>query len=325
MKTLIKLSKQAPKASTLYGKILFDGNCARATDCESHAIIENGPWNFEAPAVVDIGQVNSAMALSKKPVWSGNTLNGVELTNTINYADFPTYEKFNGERINCEGLQVKLEKVYPAAAQSDIRYFLNGICFDHDAKKIIGCDGHRLHLMGYAYTCSTLKGQSIVPIDIIKLIGVKNIIHIDFNDTHCRIGYVGGYSIVRLVDGKFPDYSRVTPNIKERPASVEFGPIQINAMRTAAKIAKIAKLRFPTGVFEQNGKVTVNGMDLDCFDSFPVQPDYKGNINPYGVNVNYLLDAMEQANGGNIRLNSSQDSLLITNGDFTAVVMPCRL
>lgn len=328
MKTLMKLANST-KVAGIGGYIAFEGKAARATDCEMHAVIASGEWDFDCATVVSLQQIKSAMALSKKPVWAGNTLNGIKLTNVGDANDWPALPDFKGARIECAELPAKLAHVLPAMANQDIRYYLNGLCFDHTERAIIGCDGHRLHIVKDAYT-STLTGQAIVPDVAFKLIGAKNIIHMDFTDTHCRIGYIGGYLITRLIEGKFPDYHRVLPSDTARPNVVPFNVAQIAAAKSIVAVNKANKTKYSLAAISTTGTLSACDITVPCFDHWTMTPPAmlkEGQSAPtlYGINAEYLLDAMQCADHGTIAVDTANDSILVANGNFRAVVMPCRI
>jgi DNA polymerase-3 subunit beta len=319
---------------SMHGHIVFEGKAARATDIELHAVIDSGEWDFDCATVVSVQQIKSAMALNKKPVWSGDTLNGIKLVNAGDVNDWIPLPAFDGTRIECDALPVKLSQVLPAMAVSDIRYYLNGLCFDHSERAIIGCDGHRLHIVKNAYAANGLTGQAIVPDGAFNLLGAKNIIHMDFSATHCRIGYVGGYLICKLVDGKFPDYSRVLPADSARSNVVPFNGVQIAAAKSIVAVNKANKVKFGTATISTDGALSACDITVPCFDKWTMTPlatKFYANSGEYydpklyGINAEYLHDAMAAADHGTIAVDGVNDSVLVSNGDFRAVVMPCRI
>jgi DNA polymerase-3 subunit beta len=328
MKTLIKLANSS-KIEGIGGFILFEGNAARATDVTMHAVIESGPWNFDCATLVSVQQIKTAMAISKKPVWSGDTLNGIKLV-PAGTTDWPELPAFAGSRIKVDPVKLaaSLAQCAPAMADNDVRYYLNGMCFDHDAKAIVGCDGHRLHIVKSAYD-TDLTGQAIVPRDALDVVGVKNILHMDFTDTHVRIGYVGGYLITRLCEGKFMDYSRVLPHVSDRAYTRPFNSVQCDAVKTMVAINKANKSKYGTIAIDASGSIVAHDVTLPCFEQFNINLDKWPDGSLKGqdylcINAKYLHDAMVSAGNGEIRANGPNDSLLIINGDFSAVVMPCR-
>lgn len=327
MKTLIKLANSNSSSLSHYKSILFHGKTARSTNIDSHAIIENGAWDFVNPTVVAITDLKIAMSLSKEQKWHGNTLNGVQLKSAMPAEDFlplPEYLRLNSfTPIHADNLADTLVKVSPAMADKDVRYYLKGICFDFGEGVIVATDGHRMHLVKNAFTPQG-KGQAIIPAESIKLIGAKNITAVAFSATHCRIDLTGGYVISRLVDGKFPDWQRVCPKESDRPHVVAFGQKQIDVCKTldnAIRATERPKRLDNPVCISCIGDITFNDsiyldLTLDMFDSFPIT---------YGANISYITAALSAAQEGVIRLNEANDSMLIQNGNFSAVVMPRKI
>ena len=171
-----------------------------------------------------------------------------------------------------------------------------------------------MHLVKNTFTAIG-KGQAIVPRDTITMIGAKNITAIAFSAKHCRIDHLGGYVISPLINGKFPDWHRVLPQESARPQAIAFGQKQISACKTMASVAKEAKVKALIVTINVMGDISYKSVTVDFSDDFPIT---------YSLNPRYLSDALESAQEGTIRLNEENDSMLIRNGDFSAVVMPCK-
>ena len=56
-------------------------------------------------------------------------------------------------------------------------------------------------------------------------------------------------------------------------------------------------------------------------------PTWEGEPRKMGVNINYLIDALESATGDDValRMLTANDSVLIDGDDFQLVVMPMRV
>lgn len=334
MKTLMKLANNLNKSCAFKGMIFFEGNVARATNIDLHAVIDGGAWQFGCATVVDSVQIKMALALnSKNPVWAGDTLNGVKLVSAYPANDFPALPAYDGTKVDCANLAAHVARTLPAAADNNIRYWLrywlNGLCFDHSERAIIGCDGHRAHMVTDAYT-SGLTGQAIVPRSAFDITGARNVLNIGFTDKYFRLGYCGGYIIGKLVDGTYPDYKRVFPADSERPNKVKFNGAQIAAAKSIVAIVKAKKSKFGAVAIGFDGSLEAYDIRVPCFDGFSIVPrtgkDGALQVDTvYGVNAAYLYDAMDCAKHGTIGVGQAIDGLLITEGDYRAVVMPRSL
>ena len=71
--------------------------------------------------------------------------------------------------------------------------------------------------------------------------------------------------------------------------------------------------------------VTLGTASGDIMES--ISATWEGEPLEMGVNVNYLIDALESVTGENvaIRMLTASDSLLIDGDDYQLVVMPMRV
>jgi DNA polymerase-3 subunit beta len=109
-------------------------------------------------------------------------------------------------------------------ANNDIRYYLNSICVEHNGleTRIIATDGHRLHIVRVEHSdgdhCAPV--QYLLPDTLVKTIikckaprhDKRKEVVLAFADGKVSVSLPDGTeSIAKLIDGKFPDYSRVIP------------------------------------------------------------------------------------------------------------------
>ena len=106
--------------------------------------------------------------------------------------------------------------VAKAAAKKDIRYCLNGIYLDAAQGKIVGTDGHRIHVAD----CPALTDSEhsvIIPSDSIKILMQLHIdqgkppvtVKVDSKGVWLQVGDAELYA--RAIDGRYPDWPRVIP------------------------------------------------------------------------------------------------------------------
>ena len=117
-----------------------------------------------------------------------------------------------------------IKAVSHAMAINDIRYYLNSICIEHNGiqTRIIATDGHRFHIVRVNHPegehCAPV--QYLLPDTLVKtIIKCKAPKHdkrkeavFTFADGKVSVNLPDGTeSIAKLIDGRFPDYSRVIP------------------------------------------------------------------------------------------------------------------
>lgn len=122
-------------------------------------------------------------------------------------------------------LKIKdIKAVSYAMANKDIRYYLDGMLFEHNGieTRLIATDGHRLHAVriehNSALVCSPM--QYILPREFVaQMLKVKfpkgyiKEVTLTFSGDKVSAALPNGDEIVsKLIDGKFPEYSRVIPS-----------------------------------------------------------------------------------------------------------------
>src|SRR5437764_14285551 len=103
-------------------------------------------------------------------------------------------------------------------AQQDIRYYLNGLLMVAEDKqlKVVATDGHRLAYASLKLEEDLPRQEVIVPrktvLELAKLLGDnEDPVKIELSATQASFSFGSVELISKLVDGKFPDYTRVIP------------------------------------------------------------------------------------------------------------------
>jgi DNA polymerase-3 subunit beta len=226
-----------------------------------------------------------------------------------------------------------------AMAQQDVRYYLNGMLWEIDAKqmlRVVATDGHRLAMCTLPEPV-TVSGegaaQVILPrkgvLELARLLLDDNAdIAIIIGSNHIRASTEDFTFTSKLVDGKFPDYQRVLPR---SPNKILMGSRQeLRQAFTRTAILSNEKYR---GV---RLKLTKDTLDIVANNpeqeeaEETVSVDYSGDSLEIGFNVSYLLDVLGVLSGDQIKLSLADpnSSALLEEsevGDSLYVVMPMRL
>ena len=103
-------------------------------------------------------------------------------------------------------------------AQQDIRYYLNGLLFEINGNRlnIVGTDGHRLSFTSTELSSSYNKQEIIIPrktvVELIKLLDDSDDeVTVELSSTQVNFSFGDIKLITKVIDGKFPDYTRVIP------------------------------------------------------------------------------------------------------------------
>ncbi len=257
---------------------------------------------------------------------------------SLSAADFPIVEDINALQtltVPQEGLGRLIAKTHFSMAQQDVRYYLNGLLFETSGKKLRGVatDGHRLALAELDLERKADKAeQVIVPrkgvLELNRLLDGEGDVEISLGANHIRFGLGSIRMTSKLIDGRFPDYSRVIPvnpgNVLVADRALFRQSLQRAAILSNEKYRGVRLTLEPNSVLIQAN----NPEQEEAEEALEVE--YKGEAMEIGFNVTYLLDALAAVDGEQVSMGvtDSNSSCLITEvgqEDGKFVVMPMRL
>ncbi len=235
-----------------------------------------------------------------------------------------------------------LKRVKFAMAKAEIRYYLNGLCFDFTYNgngAIVATDGHRMarEAIQYEWMTDDANNKYIIPHDAInhlyRLLSTsgEDKVTAKFHECVAEFDFGDGSRLVtKCIDGRFPDYVSVIPHKTESTVTCN-----------TALLAKQVKAIAPFANEKYKGiRLTVEGelltlstknpegdevaVDMPCVRS-GVVTDYE-----IGFNLTYLLDVLSVISTKEVDLNFNDpnSSCLITPHDVEGtqyVIMPMRL
>ena len=134
--------------------------------------------------------------------------------------------------------------------------------------------------------------------------------------------------LAKLIDGKFPDYTRVIPTNNDKMFLVNREKL-IGALRRAAILAneKFKGLRW----LVTQGHLQIQSINSDMEEAVEnIDIDYTGEDLDLGFNVTYLLDVLCNLRNSDVRFSfsTSQAATLLTmpeSEQFRYVLMPMRI
>jgi DNA polymerase-3 subunit beta len=219
-------------------------------------------------------------------------------------------------------------------AQQDVRYYLNGMLVESDGKMLrtVATDGHRLALCEMELGTGGRGQQIIVPrkgvLELQRLLSGEGTVRLTIGTNHIRaqIGDIRFTS--KLIDGRFPEYSRVIPAKPPRVVLADRdalrGSLQRAAILSNEKYRGI-RLTLRTGV------LTIQAHNPEQEEAVEeMEVNYSGEELEVGFNVNYLLDALAAVDGTEVQIgltDGNSSCLVHAPGSTSAkyVVMPMRL
>lgn len=258
---------------------------------------------------------------------------------TLPAAEYPLIEM--GERVVEVSLPQKLlkgllERTAFAMAQQDVRYYLNGLLLEIGGGRVraVATDGHRLALCDEP--TETPKGdavQIIVPrkgvLELIRLLDEKGdnaVVQVSRN--HIRVDLGGLQFTSKLIDGKFPDYTKVIPVEGETPVVGDREELRQGFIR--ASILSNEKYRGVRVTLEKNQLRALAHNPEQEEAEVDIEVEYAGGDLEIGFNVSYLLDALAIIKTEKVRITITDpgaSALIVPDGNSNCryVVMPMRL
>jgi len=258
---------------------------------------------------------------------------------TMPAEDFPRLAKPAGEvarfALPQKALRRLIGLVQYAMAQQDIRYYLNGLLMVVEEKelKLVATDGHRLAFAALKLAADLPRQEVIVPrktiLELSKLLADSDEeIKIEVSPAQASFTFGMIELITKLVDGKFPDYTRVIPTQHKNRLQIEREALRQALLRAA--ILSNEKFRGVRWVLGDGilKIVSSNAEQEEAHEEIEVK--YAGDSLDIGFNVNYLLDVLNNVSGNEIEcaFGDSSSSALISYAaekDFKYVVMPMRI
>ena len=258
---------------------------------------------------------------------------------TLPAEDFPKLAKAAGEvarfAVPQKALRRLLGLVQYAMAQQDIRYYLNGLLMvvEGGELKLVATDGHRLAFAAMPLTANLPRQEAIVPrktvVELAKLLADSDDeVRVDLSATQAGFSFGSIELVSKLIDGKFPDYTRVIPTQHKNRLQAARDPLR-QALQRAAILSN-EKFRGVRWVLTDGSLkiVSSNADQEEAQEELEVQ--YAGDALDIGFNVNYLLDVLNNVPGNELEcaFGDSSSSALISYASekgFKYVVMPMRI
>ena len=232
-----------------------------------------------------------------------------------------------------------IDKTRFAISTEETRYYLNGIYLhvSDEAQPVLkaaATDGHRLARV----TVPRPEGAQGMPGVIIprKCVGelrklldeVDGTVQISLSDSKIRFGLGNAVLTSRLIDGTFPDYSRVIPTANDKllkldPRAFEEGVDRVSTI--ASERTRAVKMALDRDRVTLSVTSPENGTAAE-----EVPADYGNEGFEIGFNAKYLMDILNQIEGDLVEVHladAAAPTLLRENDKAPAlyVLMPMRV
>lgn len=236
-----------------------------------------------------------------------------------------------------------------AAPRTDIRYYMSTLVIDPQRGRIVGCDGHRLHVATQAAAWAEIgKGMEGFDPFLLPEAAARVLLACGESRMTVQFGHgadgrtrwmlaafgADGVLLAREVEGKYPDIDRVTPDDKRLGVRLSLDTeLCLPQLREGLRRAKLADSKATGCVIEylsEHAGITVRfGADQE-----PVRlagsmfTRYEGTRFRVSCQARYLIDALTMSEGqvevwlANV---ASAESIRLSAHGHVAVVMPLRM
>ncbi len=272
-------------------------------------ILKDGNINLEVRN--DTLHISQAHSNFKLPTFSHNE-----------FPEFPSYEGKARISIESHTLIESLKKITPAIDTNNPKFELNGALIDikQDSINFASTDTRRLAVVN-------VNNQS--PNELSIIIPKKAIIEIQklffddielyYDETNLIIHSEQYTFFTKLINGKFPEYSRIIP--REIANSLVLPKaIMIDSIKQITTISTDVKITF------LNDIITFESLSDDNIEAKTEISHTTGFSEPFSLAINsrYLLDFLNSINSSefNIGLNEGNLPFILSDENFKTVVMP---
>lgn len=259
--------------------------------------------------------------------------------------EFPTMATIKDESLllfEASLLRRMIEKTSYAICNDETKYNLNGIFTKVEQTdkgqvlKMVATDGHRLSIASGEFTGianpELLKGVILPKKGVFEIKKITDegdgLLQLGFFDSSAVIKKGDTTLIMRLVDGEFPDYTRVIPSANDQIVKA----VKEDLIHAVRRMAILSSEKFKGIMLEIEGngvKISSSNPELgDAMEELDVT--YDGNPFSVRFNARYLLDVLMVCESQNVLMkfkNELSPSIVTpdSDDDLLAVIMPMRL
>jgi len=263
------------------------------------------------------------------------------------FPSLPAYQEESFSLVSTRLFREMVEKTVFAASNEESRYHLNGVLLvrskqaGKEALRMVATDGHRLSLIdrGNQKIQGVEEKGIIVPkkgiLEIKKIIGDRDEeeeMGIYFDSTHGFFKMGKSLTVIRLIDGEFPEYEQVIPKGNDKKLVM----VKERMISSLKRVSTMASERMEGVKFSlKANSVEMSSTHQDFGDAKEeVEVVYEGPPLQVGFNARYLIEAFnvvdteevlmelkDEGSPGILRPSSSSVGI----SDQISIIMPMRL
>lgn len=258
---------------------------------------------------------------------------------TLSADDYPDFEM---SAMDCKffmpasQLKLALDKTTFCMANQDIRYYLNGLMLSifNQQLKMVGSDGHRLSIYEDSIEQETgIELRIIIPrkgvLELVRLLdNAEQEVQVEFSRNNIRVVIDNLIFSAKLVDSKYPDFSKVFAQEFNSPIHV-----QKDVLKDAlTRVSILANEKFKGVEFVIDGNtltISTNNPEHEEAEE-QIAIEYQGQPLAIAFNSQYILDAVANLDSDLAVLTIAENSSCCfieqpSEQQYRFIVMPMRL
>lgn len=257
------------------------------------------------------------------------------------FPPMPDYGEINFIDISAEILKDMIDKTIYSITQEETRYILGGVFVEKAEKegkqvlRFVSTDGHRLSLAEAEVSgldnLDLEKGVIISRkglLEMRKMAEASESLKLGFTPNSAVLHKDEAVLVMRLLEGRFPDYNMVIPKDNERIVTVS----RKDFLDLLKRISVMSSDRYKGTKFWISPKnlnlKAVNPEIGEAMEDLPVE--YEGEEINIGFNVRYFMETLSALKSETITLSLNDDKspCLIKGSDdagFIGVIMPMKV
>ena len=262
---------------------------------------------------------------------------------TLPVEDFPAVSRDDlsvAFTLSATDAKMLIDRTRFAISTEETRYYLNGIYLhagqsaDVQVLRAVATDGHRLARVQITQPVGAAEMPAIIIPrktvgEVQKLLEeAEGEVSVQVSDTKINFAFDNIVLTSKLIDGKFPDYTRVIPIGNDRIMQVDVSAFSAAVDRVstiASEKSRSVKMVLKSGV------LTLSASNTDASSATEeLEVSYDGPEMEIGFNSRYLLDIAGQVNSDMVEFalaDQGSPSLVRAPGDEASlfVLMPMRV
>jgi DNA polymerase-3 subunit beta len=290
---------------------------------ENGAITANGRKLLDIVKILKNQKIELEVINEVLFVKQGNSKFKLPTFSYKDFPEFPTYENKPKISINSQQLINSLKKITPSIDNNNPKFELNGALIDINENFInfVSTDTRRLAIVSLENSQNNTNLSIIIPkkaiLEIQKLF--FDDIDIYFDDTYLMITSNQYTFFTKLINGKFPEYTRIIPKETQYNLTLPKKDI-IDALKQITTISNDVKLTF------LQDSIKFESLSDDNNEA-KTQINYPTNFNEefiLAINSKYLLDFLNNTDSSEfiLGLNENNHPFILIDNNFKTVVMP---